>query len=365
MYSLHIDTARSWRGGQNQVLLTVLGLRARGHQTLLVAHPDGQLRQRAAEGLDLVALAPRHEVDLSAAWRLSRLIKRERPDVVHAHDPHAVSMAAWALSLGVGAKMPPLVAARRVDFPLRRNAFSRWKYRQVTCFVCASDMIRQLLVSQGFDPERVVTVHEGVDLERIRAVPALDIHAELHLPHGAPVIANIAALAPHKGQRYLVEAMHLVVQKEPDARLVIFGEGELRSSLERQIRDATLGRHVVLAGFRRDVIGLLKTADIFVMSSVMEGLGTSLLDAMACAKPIVATNVGGIPEAVQNGVTGILVPERKPRALADALIALLRDAPRRAAFGAAGLEHVRRAFSADRMVDATLDVYARVVGTRP
>src|ERR1700676_1134765 len=98
MFSLHIDTARTWRGGQNQVLLTVNGLRALGHRAALVAHPDGELRRRAEEGLDLIPIAPRSELDLHAAWKLSRVVTRWVPDVVHAHDPHAVAMAALALS---------------------------------------------------------------------------------------------------------------------------------------------------------------------------------------------------------------------------------------------------------------------------
>src|SRR5574338_1196195 len=113
MFSLHIDTARTWRGGQNQVLVTVLGLRALGHRTMLVAHPSGELRQRAKEGLDLIPLAPRHEMDLSAAWRLARIIKRLQPDIIHAHDPHGVAMAALALSMTNQPVKPPLVAARR------------------------------------------------------------------------------------------------------------------------------------------------------------------------------------------------------------------------------------------------------------
>src|SRR5712664_1191171 len=100
MFSLHVDTARTWRGGQNQVLLTVSGLRALGHRAALVAHPDGELRRRAAEGMELIPLAPRTEMDLSAAWRLSRVVKQLRPDVIHAHDAHAIAMASLALSLG-------------------------------------------------------------------------------------------------------------------------------------------------------------------------------------------------------------------------------------------------------------------------
>src|SRR3954466_9995586 len=104
MFSLHVDTARTWRGGQNQVLLTVNGLRAIGQRAALVAHPDGELRKRAAEGLELIPIGSKSEVDLAAAWRLARVLKRLRPDVVHAHDPHAVAMAALALSLTAGSR---------------------------------------------------------------------------------------------------------------------------------------------------------------------------------------------------------------------------------------------------------------------
>jgi hypothetical protein len=117
MFSLHIDTARTWRGGQNQVLLTVNGLREIGHRAALVAHPDGELRRRAAEGLELIPLAPRAEMDLSAAWRLARLVKRLRPEIVHAHDAHGVAMASLALSLGGAARVPCRASRRVVSTP--------------------------------------------------------------------------------------------------------------------------------------------------------------------------------------------------------------------------------------------------------
>ena len=183
-----------------------MGLRALGHRAMLVAHPSGELRRRADEGLDLVPLAPRTEMDLSAAWRLSRVIKQLKPDIVHAHDPHGVAMAALALSMSTQLVKPPLVAARRVDFHLRGNSLSRWKYRQVDCFICASEAIRQMLVADGMPAARAVTVHEGIDLGRVDAAPPANLHEELWLPHQAPIVGNVAALVPHKGQRHLIEA---------------------------------------------------------------------------------------------------------------------------------------------------------------
>src|SRR5712692_6652332 len=317
MFSLHVDTARTWRGGQNQVLLTVNGLRAMGHRAALVAHPDGELRRRSAEGLDLIPIAPRTEMDLSAAWR-------------------------------------------RVDFHLSRNSFSRWKHRQVDCFIAASEAIRQMLVADGVEADRTVTVHEGIDVDHVLAAPPVKVHDAFWLPHGAPVVGNVAALVPHKGQRYLIDAAHLVVRQIPDARFVILGEGELREHLEKQVHEHHLEKHVLLPGFRTDVLGCIKGFDLFVMSSVAEGLGTSLLDAMACSRPIVATRAGGIPEIVEDGVNGLLVPPRDHPALATAIVRALKDGDLRRRMGEAGFARVRERFTVERMVENTADVYKRV-----
>jgi glycosyltransferase involved in cell wall biosynthesis len=294
------------------------------------------------------------------------VIKKLQPDVIHAHDAHGVAMASLALSLGAASARngePPLVVSRRVDFHLRGNSFSRWKHRQVDCFIAASEAIRQMLVADGVPDERTVTVHEGIDVDHVRAVPAVNVHEMFFLPHNAPVVGNIAALVPHKGQRHLIEAAHIVVQRLPDVRFVLLGEGELREQLERLVRDYHLEKHVRLPGFRTDVLGCLKSFDVFVMSSVTEGLGTSLLDAMACARPIVATRAGGIPEVVEDGVTGVLVPPRDHRAMADAIVALIEDRERCASMGGAGLARVNARFTVERMVAGTAAVYARVAGT--
>jgi glycosyltransferase involved in cell wall biosynthesis len=230
----------------------------------------------------------------------------------------------------------------------------------VDCFICASGAIRNMLVSDGVPAARAVTVHEGIDIGHVDAAPAANLHEELWLPHQAPLVGNVAALVPHKGQRHLIESALLVLPHVPDARFVIAGEGELRPAIERQIKDHRLEKHVVLAGFRPDVLSVHKAFDVFVMSSVTEGLGTSLLDAMAAGKPIVATTAGGIPEVVADGETGFLVAPRDHDAMASAIVRLLKDEGLRKRMGKAGRARARTLFSAERMVQETLRVYQRV-----
>jgi glycosyltransferase involved in cell wall biosynthesis len=339
-----------------------MGLRALGHRALLVAHPDGALLERMSEGMDLIPLAPRNEIDLAAAWRLSRILKQFRPDIVHAHDPHGVAMAATALSIASPVPRPPLVASRRIEFRIARHSFSRWKYSQVDCFLAISRAVRERLVSDGIAAAKVDVVHEGVDVERIVQLPPGNLHAALFLPAGAPIVGNVGALVAQKAHHTLIDAAALIVRQVPDMRLVILGEGELRTTLEEQIRHLHLERHVFLAGFRGDVLELMKDFDVFALSSIYEGMCTSLVDAMAARKAAVATAVGGVPEVLADGETGFLVHAHDAHAMAERIVQLLKDAGLRTRMGDAGLERARRLFTVERMVAATAAAYERVAG---
>lgn len=329
---------------------------------MLVAHAEGELHRRASEGADLVPLAPINEIDLASAWKLSRVIRQYVPAVIHAHDPHAVAMASLALSFGAPTPRPRLIASRRVDFHLQGNSFSHWKYRQVDGFIAASKAIRDILVHDGIDASRVEVVHDGIDVEKIAHLPAVDMHVEYWLPHGVPVIVNVGALVGHKGQRHLIDAMPLVMREVPDAHVVIFGEGDLRAPLEKQVKHLSLDKRVLLPGFREDVLALVKSADLFVMSSVTEGLGSAVLDAMAMGLAVVGTRAGGIPEAVMEGETGLLVEPGEPAPLAAAIVQLLKDASLRRKYGESGRVRVREGFGVDRLVEGTLAAYAKFAG---
>ena len=193
-----------------------------------------------------------------------------------------------------------------------------------------------------------------IPLPRRAGAPSLQA---LGIPDGAPVVGNVAALTGHKDHATLLEAAGIVLRRRPEARFVIVGEGPLRRELEARVREGGLAGRVVFAGFRDDVDRLLPAFDVFCLSSHLEGLGTSLLDAMAFGRPVVATAAGGIPEAVEDGSTGVVVPVRDPVALAQALLALLDDPDRRRRLGAAGRKRFLERFTADRMVEETLRVY--------
>jgi glycosyltransferase involved in cell wall biosynthesis len=245
---------------------------------------------------------------------------------------------------------------------LKRQAYSRWKNRRVDVFITTSDIIRSKLVDDGVPTDRIVTVHDGLNVGLVDKHDAVNVHKTFWLPHGAPVVGTVGRLVPHNGYKHLVAAAALVVREEPDTRFLILGRGDLRESLERQVKDLGLERHVFLTGFREDVWGVMKSLDIFVVSSIAERLSGTVLEAMACRCPVVATRIGVVPESVVDGETGIMVAPKDDTALAAAIVRLLGDAELRGTLGAAARRRVETTFSVEKMVAGIVEVYERFLG---
>ena len=357
MRILHVDSARTWRGGQNQVLLTAQGMRRLGHEVTVAVCRGGALETRArVVGLETCSVAFHGDLSPTAILGLASELRARRPDIVHAHDPHALSAALFAIRI---ARTGILVAERRVDFALR-GAFSRFKYRQARRIIAASRAIAAVLQNNGISKERIRVVYEGVR-DRDPKAGGRELLYGLGVPKDSPVVGNIAALTDHKDHLTLIEAAGIVLKRRNDVRFVIAGEGECRPILEQRLHTTALDDKVLLLGFRDDIDVLLPAFTIFCLSSHMEGLGTSLLDAMAFGLPIVATKAGGIPEAVEDGVTGRVVPVRDPHRLAEALLDLLENPERRSAMGKAGRASFEQRFVVDRMVESTLGVYRELI----
>jgi glycosyltransferase involved in cell wall biosynthesis len=362
--TLHIDSERTWRGGEQQALYLAAGLKQRGHGVTVACQPGSPMAERArAAGLDVVEVRMRGEADFLAVWALRRLIRRGGFDLVHMHTSHAHALGCAAAAL---ARRGRTVVSRRVDFHVARNVISGFKYRHgVDRFLAISEAVKRVLVAGGVEERRIAVVHSGVDLGRFEHVPPNRFREELGFPPDAPVIGDVAAMADHKGQRYLVAAMPSVLRAEPRARLVLVGDGELRGALEAQARELDVGPAVTFTGFRPDVPQWLDLFDVFVMSSHLEGLCTSVLDALAMRKPVVVTDAGGLPEVVRHEEHGLVVPAKDPEALAQAVLRLLRDRGLGRRLAEAGRRRVEAEFSADAMVEGTLRVYDEVMRESP
>jgi glycosyltransferase involved in cell wall biosynthesis len=363
MRVVHVDSAHEWRGGQSQVLLTAREMSARGHTVTVACRVGGGLEARArAAGLDVRPLVFGGDLHPGAIWRLRNVLRDARPDVVHVHDPHATGAGALALRM-LGGRRPPLVASRRVPLQLP-GALSLVKYGACDRVLAVSGAVARRLAADGIPIHKLVVVRDGVP-DRHPSVGRADIAEEFGLPAASRIIGNVAALSEHKDHGTLLAAMPAVLQAVPDARLFIVGDGRLRARLESEARGLGLGRRCLFTGFRPDVDRLLEHFSLLCLTSRVEALGTTLLDAMCFARPVVATATGGVPEAVRHGETGLLVPVGDSRALAKALVNVLTDERRGELMGQAGRKRFERLFTAGRMVDDTLRIYEELTGARP
>lgn len=353
---LHLDSERTWRGGERQVLELMRRQRAAGDEPHLAAPSGSAVAARAAaEGFPVHPVAMRGTWDLASALAVARLHRLLRPHVVHWHAARAHAIGALAALLAPG---PARILSRRVDFLVRRSPGSRLLYAlPIDAILAISEGVRDALLRSGVPAARIRVVPSGIDLGPYTVPRDREtVRAREGIGPDEILVLQVAALAPHKSQRDLLHAARDAIARRPDLRFWIAGEGALRGELERA-RDALgLGDRVRFLGFREDVPDLLAAADLFCVSSYLEGMGTSTLDAMAAGLPVVATRVGGIPEIVEHGVTGLLVPARDPAALAEALVTLASDPALRERMGREASIKVR-AFSADRTAERTREAY--------
>ncbi len=364
---LHLDTGREWRGGQQQVLYLHRELCARGHRSTLVAPSASPLARRVQEeGLPIREIPYHGAGDPIALYLLVKAIQETEAQILHAHTAHAHSLGFLALHLpGIPKeRKPSFVVHRRVDFPPSADPLTRMRYATEQClFLCVSDAVRRVLQSRGVSLDRLRVVHSAIDPIRLDAETGGDramLREELGVPADAELIGVVGAMVPHKGHRHLLAAMPKILSAHPRAHVVIFGDGELESELRRECWERTIQAQVLFAGFRPDVHRFLPACDLFAHPSVEEGLGTAILDAMACRLPVVASRAGGIPEVVRHGETGWLVPPASPTELAGAIVSLLDDPRRRREFGEAGRRRVEESFSVPALAEQVLAAYDAV-----
>jgi glycosyltransferase involved in cell wall biosynthesis len=366
--TVHINTQSDWRGGEQQTLLLVRGLLNRGHEAVLATRPESPLGQRARDlGIEIFPIRPLNEIDPRAIGRLALFLRHRRPEILHMHSPHALALGGLASRLAPGVRR---VVARRVARTIYRPWTLRlnWIKYQVGAerIIAVSQAVKDVLVRDGLKPERIAVVHSGIDTLANGGPGAEDpsgpsIEETLRFAGGLPIVVSVCALDRRKGPEVLIDAAAQVLERRPAAFLLL-GNGPLRAELARRLDGSPLASRVRLVGFQARVEPYLKAASLYVQPSLSEGLGTSILDALFNRVPVVASRTGGIPEIIEDGTHGLLVPPGDATRLGRAIVELLDDRDRARALGEEGRRRVLAAFSADRMVDETLEVYRRLIG---
>lgn len=323
-------------------------------------HPGDLATPLPAAGIPVHAVRRRGRsgLDAGAVLRLSRMLRAEGVSVVHCHNHGALLYGAMAARL---AKLSRVVYTVHGAKTSGRRATARLqKLGLVREVVFVSGDARRVAREAGMLSERHVhTIVNGVDPSAfaVTGEARQSIRRALGIGEAASVCGIVARLTPAKDHRTLFEALNRVRAARPDVHCIVVGDGELRADLETRARELGLETTVHFAGARGNVRDYLSAMDVFALSSVTEGLAMTLLEAMAAGLPVVATRVGGNPEVVVDGETGLLVPPRDPDALAAAIRSLFDDSKLAARMGESGRTRVRERFSLDAMVRAYAAVY--------
>jgi glycosyltransferase involved in cell wall biosynthesis len=297
-------------------------------------------------------------------YKLSRLVRFLRRQPVHILHTHLFGSNTWGRLLGTLAGVPVIIAHEHGSTIARREVWiDRLLYRLSDAILVPSEASKRWLRAQEGVPARLFhVVYNGVDIAQFsRDGAAAEIRAELGIPADVPVIGTVGRLSADKGgQDVLIRAVARLRQAYPAARLVVVGDGALRPKLEQLAARLDLGAAVIFTGVRADVPRLLDAMDMFVLPSLREALPVAVLEAMASARPVVATNVGGVHEVLRDGETGLLVPPGDPAALAAALQRLVSDRALATRLGAAGRARVEAAFTIEQMVRRIEHLYSEL-----
>jgi glycosyltransferase involved in cell wall biosynthesis len=355
---LHTESSPGLGGQEIRTLDEARWTVERGWRVILAGQPHGRLLERArAAGLETVPVPMKAPWDARAMARLARLIRRERVSLVHTHS----SVDAWLGGLAARSARVPIVRTRHVSIPIRRgwNPVYTWLADRV---ITSGEAIRRLVVGAGAPPHRVIALPAGVDLAQFPfRVRAESLAASLAV--SSPVVGSVAMFRGSKGHAHLLEAFALIRARHPRATLLLVGDGIRRAWVEQLAVEAGLKEAVRFTGFRPDVAALLGIMDCFVLASTRtEGVPQSLLQAFATGVPVVASDIGGIPEVIGDDEIGLLVKAGSAADLASGIERVLADpgAARRRVHAARALVEERFAHTA--MMTRLLDLYQELVG---
>jgi glycosyltransferase involved in cell wall biosynthesis len=367
---LQVSSAKEIGGGETHLITLINGLIKNNHQISVAVRPKSPLPQRLPGVLRnrIHEVGLRNSLDIFSARQLARTIKAENIDILHCHYARDYLIGAIAVTMAGRSK---LVLTRHVPFPMKSNVGYRNAMRAVSKMICVSESVRHLMIQNRLlDAKKLVTIYNGIEIDRYRSKKPTNtedmsaLRKRLGLPDQAGLFLAgvVGQLAAHKAQDDFVKAASIIHDRIPSAHFVVSGKDHSRDSeykklLERLVSDAGLEDRVTFIEHIDDLPSALAAFDVLVMPSITEAFGLVLVEAMATGTNVVATNIEGPSEIVQDQFSGLSVPPKSPDQIASAVIRLWDDAALREKLAANAEEVVTEKFSAERMVAETEAVY--------
>ncbi|MEQ9289023.1 MAG: glycosyltransferase family 4 protein [Cyclobacteriaceae bacterium] len=361
MKVLHLSSEKSWRGGEQQIAYLIEELLDLGAECHIISKKGSVFSRLCVENnWSFEEAGFNNSFDLPTAIHILRYCKKHQIDIVHIHGSRSHTPAVLAATLG---SKSGLVLSRRVDFPLKRNFLSKWKYNHpsIKRVLCVSDKIREIVQETIKNRSICQTVYDGIDISKFGdRVKGNFLSSTYSLDKGTWLVGNTSALADHKDYYTFINTAREIVKEDIPTMFFIIGTGPMEAELKGYVEELGLQNKIVFTGFIDNISEVLPELDVFLMTSKTEGLGTSILDAMAAKVPVVATEGGGIPEIVKDRKTGLTSKVGDYHSLARQVIRVLKDEGLRNTLTTESSKFVEK-FDKKIMAAKTLEVYNDII----
>jgi len=348
-------------GGAEHLLMDlVVGLKEHNFYPIVCSIDNGPLAfELENRGIEVIVISKKRSKDISLVWRLCQVVQKRDVGLIHSHFPVS-DIYGWIVSKIC--RIPQVITVHG-DIFSNKNLFLSFVFRDTNRIVTVSHDLKRKLSAFCPHVNNVQVIHNGIRVEDVRNQLIDKVYAKnrVNLKANDFTIGSIGGLRKVKGYEFLLEAIAIARKAFPNVKLVLVGNGPQRSLLQEKAEKLGISDIVIFVGWRKDIPQLLSAFDLYVCSSLKEGVSISLLEAMAASKPVIATNVGGNPEVVEDGKTGLLVPPKDPQKIAETINELLDNENKRLEMGRAGLKRVKEKFSISKTVREYKEVYLEVL----
>lgn len=359
----HLNDSKNLRGGERQTLYLAEELSKLKYENYIVCRKNSPIEEEAIKRqIKTITLPYLFEWDIFSAYKLAKKIKKIAKNndipILHSHTGHTASLSLLT-SLFIKAIR---IVHRRVEFNILNNPLSRIKYENANFIIAVANKIKEKLVEQGFNEEKIIVIPSTIKVEYFmkKNINKKDFFSKFNIPENSIVAGTLAAMTEEKDPFNLIKAAEIVLKKFPEIHFLWGGEGHLEKSSIELVKKLNLEKNFHIIGYCKDNISFLKSLDIFIFPSSEEGIGSVLIEAMACGLPLIGTNAGGIPELIEDGYNGLIVPKKNPEKLAEAILKLAQNKELREKFGKNSLTKSQN-YTTEKMAKETLKVYEKAI----